>query len=207
MKKFTDVIIMNFRKILVPIMLLTFVTIAVQIGVYAFALMENGAYREYSELGENVYNADVLCINPVSFIGEGGIERWNVVGLISLIIGIMLILFCSKETQQNISIIRNLPVNRFILWLAKFVQVILSLLIIYCADYAAIFFQYMIYKKVVIEKFRTLFAFEWNNDLTENFFKGLGILAVIAIVISVIYSVKNYSIKTKKNGGRSNEEN
>ncbi len=207
MKKFADVIIMDFRKILLPIMLLACITVAVQIGVYTFALMGSEAYEEYIELGENVYGTDVFCTNPVSFIGEGRVERWNVVGLISLIIGIMLTLFCGKETEQNISIIRNLPVNRFVLWLAKFVQVMLSLLLVYCANYTAMFLQYVIYKKMVIEKFRALFVFEWNNSVLETFFMELGVLAVFAIVISVIYSVKNYSIKTKKNGGRSNEEN
>ena len=99
-------------------------------------------------------------------------------------------------------VIRNLPVRRSVLWLAKFIQLGLSLVLVYLANYAALFIQYIIYQSKVEEEYRALFAFWWNNKVCSTFFGELIALIVLALIISVIYSIKHYSIRRIKEGGK-----
>lgn len=205
MKQFMNVMLMNFRKILLPIMILACLTVVVQVVVYTLGLTQNDAYAAYAGLGYEAYRGSVICTEPVCFMTDLQTDRWNTVGLVSLIIAILFTVFIGKDSEQNISIIRNLPVKRVVLWLAKLVAVVLPLALVYCANYTAMFAQYLIYQNKVIDKFREVFVFYWNNGMTRTFFIELGVLIVIAVVISVFYSVKNYSIKNAKKGGTSNE--
>lgn len=202
MKQFMNVMLMNFRKILLPIIILACVTVVVQVGMYNIFLGQDAAYAVYTAWGDEAGNNDVVCTEPVYFMGNEQVNSWNIVGLASLIIAIMLTIFVGKDNEQNIDIIRNLPVKRGVLWLAKLVSVVLPLVFVYCTNYAAMFLNYQIYKAKVIEKFRALFVFYWNNEMVETFLLELLVVIVIALIISVIYSVKYYRIKTSKKGGK-----
>ena len=201
MKKFMYLLIMNFRKSVVPMILLAVITVVAQVCVYNASLSYDDKYENYIryEGTESTYG------NPVEFLDDDREDRWNVVGLISLTSGIFLVCFCSREKEENYMVLRNLPVKRSALWLAKFAQITLSLVLIYLTNYAAMFLQYWVYTLRVKEEYRELFVFWWNNEMEKNFFKGLIVMIVIAFIISLIYSTKHYAINKIKKGGKQYE--
>ena len=201
MKKFMYLLIMNFRKSIVPMILLAVITAAAQVCVYNASLSYDDKY-ENSVLYEGTANA---YRNPVEFMDDDREDRWNVIGLISLTSGIFLVCFCGREKEENYMVLRNLPVKRGMLWLAKFSQITLSLVLIYLTNYAAMFLQYWVYTLRVKEEYRELFVFWWNNETQKNFFNGLTVTIVIAFIITMIYSIKHYAIYKIKKGGKQYE--
>ena len=201
MKKFMYLLIMNFRKSIVPMILLAVITVVAQVCVYNASLSYDDKY-ENSDLYEGTANA---YRNPVEFMDDDREDRWNVIGLISLTSGIFLVCFCGREKEENYMVLRNLPVKRGMLWLAKFSQITLSLVLIYLTNYAAMFLQYWVYTLRVKEEYRELFVFWWNNETQKNFFNGLTVTIVIAFIITMIYSIKHYAIYKIKKGGKQYE--
>ena len=204
MEKFVNILVVNFRKIILPIIILAVGTVAVQMVVYGFTLRDNYGY-EYYEMVDPTMDT-VIAQYPIPFMSDKSMECWNNIGLASLIIAIALIIFLGKEKDNSISILRNLPVRRSTLWIAKFIQVSTSILLIYLANYCAMYLQYLYYEKTVHEKFRELFTFAWDNNQLRTFFIELAVFMVVAVIITILYYVKNYSVKTGK-GGTQNEEN
>lgn len=198
MKKFLDLLVMNFRKCVLPMIILAVITVVVQVSMYNVALSHDDAYKNY-ELRKGMASGYAM---PVEFLDNDRVDRWNVAGLVSLTAGVLLVCFCGKEKVEHHMVIRNLPVRRSVLWLAKFIQLGLSLALVYLANYAALFIQYIIYQSKVEEEYRALFAFWWNNKVCSTFFGELIALIVLALIISVIYSIKHYSIRRIKEGGK-----
>ena len=198
MKRFIDLLIMNFRKSVLPIIILVIVTVLVQVGLYNLMFSYDDRYENY-----RVHQGSTVAYAlPVEFLDDNEVNRWNVVGFISLTAGIFLVSFCSREKEENYMVLRNLPVRRCLLWMAKFTQLTLCLVLVYLANYAALFLQYLIYTLKVKEEYRELFVFWWNNKTCSTFFSELIILIAIALLISVIYSNKHYKISKIRKGGK-----
>lgn len=202
MKKFGNLVLMNFKRVLMPIIITALSAVGVQVLMYIILLTSGAAYEKYASFGGMEYVESnptaAICTQPIAFMKDNDIWVWNIVGLISIIVAIMLNIFKGRESEQNNSVLRTLPVSRFKLWAAKFVQVFLSLAFVYCANYAAMFINYGIYSALVHENFRKIFIFDWNNTVTETFFTELTVFLIIALVISIVYSVKKYSLETPK---------
>ena len=198
MGKFWEIFVVNFRKSIKPIMFLACVTVVVQLVVYGFTLRDNYGYHYYEMA--TVSSENTFCTYSIPFMSDKSMECWNNIGLASLIIGISLIIFFGREKDNSISILRNLPVRRSTLWFAKFAQVSLSILLIYLANYCAMYLQYLFYEETVHEKFRAVFAFAWDNKQLRTFFIEMAVFMVAAVIITILYYKKNYSIKVSKGG-------
>lgn len=198
MKKYMNLLILNFRKSVLPIIILTVVTVVVQVCMYNLALTHDDVYENYT-LREGLTSG---YASPVEFLGNGRVERWNVAGLVSLTAGVLLVCFLSREKAENSMVIRNLPVRRSLLWFAKFTQLTLSLALVYLSNYAALLLQYLIYTLRVKEEYRELFVFWWNNETVSTFFGEFVVLIAVALIISVFYSAKHYTINRVKKGGK-----
>ena len=104
MKRFFDLLVMNFRKSVLPIIILSVITIVVQVVMYNVALSNDEAYENYI-IRKGMTSAYAM---PVEFLDEGRVDRWNVAGLVSLTAGVLLVCFCGKEKEENHMVIRKL---------------------------------------------------------------------------------------------------
>ena len=190
-----DLLLINFRKSIVPIIILASITVVIQVGMYNLMLTYDDAF-------ESIDTWTYVCTDAVEFLNDDSVMRFNVTGLVSVVACIMIICFCGKEKEEHRLVIKNLPVKRIVLFLAKFIQVALSIAFIYCVNYAAMFLDYLFYKIRVEEEFRDVFVFYIYNDVAKTFLVELGILLFVALIISFFYALKNYRIKKggKKNG-------
>lgn len=196
MREFFDVLSINFKKIILPIIVLACGTVVLQMIVYGVTLRDNYGYRFY-EFVDPVEDS-VICEVPIPFMSVKSIECWDNICLASLMVAVALIIIFGMVKDNSVSILRNLPVRRSTLWIAKFTQVSLTILFVLSTNYCSMYLQYLYYENTIHEKFRTLFAFGWGNGMLSDFVFKLVFYMFVATIITIVHCVKNYSVKVTK---------
>lgn len=210
MKRFGELVVINFRKITMPVIITSVITLFVQVFMYVVVLFtENRGNEDYpfneriSLWLEGYYMPNELCHNPIPFYEKVSIWFW--IGIVSMTAVIMLVQFKGEEIEKNVSILSMLPVSRGMLWGTKFIQVLLSLICVFCMNYTAMCINYLVYISSVKEGFREIFLFSESNSLMKIFIIELAVVVILSLFISVKHTVKYYLIKTAGKAGNENE--
>mgnify|MGYP003467948481 CR=1 FL=1 len=90
MKRFLNLVITNMANVLMPIIILSLITVIIQVGIYSFNLVTREDYKENVNVMEDADNQEVICKRPVEFITETEEVLFYTLMLITVVAGVFL---------------------------------------------------------------------------------------------------------------------
>lgn len=202
MKRFLNLVITNMANVLMPIIILSLITVIIQVGIYSFNLVTREDYKENVNVMEDADNQEVICKRPVEFITETEEVLFYTLMLITVVAGVFLTGFRIREKNEILSVFRMLPVKRITLFCVSAASNILSVLGIYLVNLTSVALCYIIYNGLVHIKFREAKLDRIDGLAVGEMIMFLIIFTVPAVVMTIVYYKKAYSIKGKKRGDK-----
>ena len=203
MKKFFDLILLYFRKALLPLIILVIVSEIVQVNAYLVGLESQEAYQIYDSYDrDELDDENVVCEEPVLFMQEGDMLTHTLLVIVTRIVGIIMIIYGCKEDSNSLCIYKTMPISKFYLFLAKWIQVLMCLAFITCFNNATYMNLYGKYITMVHEKFRAILQMTYMtgsgtidifNSILENFTGNI----VLSLIITYFYFRKYYGFRLK----------